>query len=153
MNSFHFIEPLDVLYLRGNKLFGDPGSYGESMIPPWPSVAAGAPLPSTEAQTLANDIKAQEGELAHIRQRKDEVQKLATDAEKKRERFKVRDDQYDLSEALISIAVTLLAVCALAKARWLYWFALLPAAGGLFWGITAMAELPFYAKALFAWLG
>ncbi|GAB4119774.1 MAG: hypothetical protein Fur0026_10270 [Sideroxydans sp.] len=37
-----FLEPLDVLYLRGNKLFGDPGSYGESLIPPWPSVAAGA---------------------------------------------------------------------------------------------------------------
>ncbi len=37
-----FIEPLDVLTLRGNKLFGDPGSYGESLIPPWPSVAAGA---------------------------------------------------------------------------------------------------------------
>lgn len=37
-----FIEPLDVLILRGNKLFGDPGSYGESLIPPWPSVAAGA---------------------------------------------------------------------------------------------------------------
>jgi CRISPR-associated protein Cmr3 len=37
-----FIEPLDVLFLRGNKLFGDPGSFGESLIPPWPSVAAGA---------------------------------------------------------------------------------------------------------------
>ncbi|MFN3713607.1 MAG: type III-B CRISPR module-associated Cmr3 family protein [Alcanivoracaceae bacterium] len=37
-----FIEPLDVLFLRGNKLFGDPGSYGECLIPPWPSVAAGA---------------------------------------------------------------------------------------------------------------
>jgi CRISPR-associated protein Cmr3 len=37
-----FIEPLDVLFLRGNKLFGDPGSYGESLVPPWPSVAAGA---------------------------------------------------------------------------------------------------------------
>jgi CRISPR-associated protein Cmr3 len=37
-----FIEPLDVLVLRGNKLFGDPGSYGESLVPPWPSVAAGA---------------------------------------------------------------------------------------------------------------
>ena len=23
-----FIEPLDVLFLRGNKLFGDPGSFG-----------------------------------------------------------------------------------------------------------------------------
>lgn len=44
MSTIHyrFIEPLDVLFLRGNKLFGDPGSYGESLIPPWPSVAAGA---------------------------------------------------------------------------------------------------------------
>ncbi|MDT8282801.1 MAG: type III-B CRISPR module-associated protein Cmr3 [Gammaproteobacteria bacterium] len=39
---YRFIEPLDVLFLRGNKLFGDPGSFGESLIPPWPSVAAGA---------------------------------------------------------------------------------------------------------------
>ncbi len=37
-----FLEPLDVLFLRGNKLFGDPGSFGEALIPPWPSVAAGA---------------------------------------------------------------------------------------------------------------
>lgn len=37
-----FIEPLDVLILRGNKLFGDPGSFGESLVPPWPSVATGA---------------------------------------------------------------------------------------------------------------
>ena len=42
MSLSFFIEPLDVLYLRGNKLFGEPGSYGESLIPPWPSVAAGA---------------------------------------------------------------------------------------------------------------
>jgi len=40
--EYRFIEPLDVLFLRGNQLFGDPGSYGESLIPPWPSVAAGA---------------------------------------------------------------------------------------------------------------
>ena len=42
MNASLFIEPLDVLFLRGNKLFGDPGSYGESMVPPWPSVVSGA---------------------------------------------------------------------------------------------------------------
>ncbi len=40
--EIRFLEPLDVLVLRGNKLFGDPGSYGESAIPPWPSVASGA---------------------------------------------------------------------------------------------------------------
>ena len=42
MTASHFIEPLDVLFLRGNRLFGEPGSYGESLVPPWPSVAAGA---------------------------------------------------------------------------------------------------------------
>lgn len=40
--AYRFIEPLDVLFLRGNKLFGDAGSHGESLVPPWPSVAAGA---------------------------------------------------------------------------------------------------------------
>ncbi len=42
MTACRFLEPLDVLFLRGNKLFGDPGSYGESLVPPWPSIAAGA---------------------------------------------------------------------------------------------------------------
>lgn len=49
--EYCFIEPLDVLFLRGNKLFGDPGSYGESLVPPWPSVAAGA----LRSRMLADD--------------------------------------------------------------------------------------------------
>lgn len=40
--AYRFVQPLDVLTLRGNKLFGDAGSFGESLMPPWPSVAAGA---------------------------------------------------------------------------------------------------------------
>ncbi len=51
MTAHRFIEPLDVLFLRGNKLFGDPGSFGESLVPPWPSVAAGA----IRSQMLANE--------------------------------------------------------------------------------------------------
>lgn len=61
----HFIEPLDVLFLRGNKLFGAPGSHGEGLIPPWPSVAAGA----IRSQLLARDgvdLKAYaEGKVDH----------------------------------------------------------------------------------------
>lgn len=49
--AYRFIEPLDVLFLRGNKLFGDPGSFGESLVPPWPSAAAGA----IRARMLADD--------------------------------------------------------------------------------------------------
>jgi CRISPR-associated protein Cmr3 len=40
--EYRFLEPQDVLFLRGNQLFGEPGSFGISMLPPWPSVAAGA---------------------------------------------------------------------------------------------------------------
>ncbi|MCX9157915.1 hypothetical protein OPU71_17460 [Niveibacterium sp. 24ML] len=60
-----FIEPLDVLFLRGNKLFGDPGSYGESLVPPWPSVAAGA----LRSRILADDgidfVAFAQGKLEH----------------------------------------------------------------------------------------
>ncbi len=42
MTAARFLEPVDVLFLRGNKLFGDAGSFGEALLPPWPSVAAGA---------------------------------------------------------------------------------------------------------------
>lgn len=40
--EYRFLAPLDVLFLRGNRLFGDPGSFGEALVPPWPSVVAGA---------------------------------------------------------------------------------------------------------------
>lgn len=50
-SATRFIEPLDVLFLRGNQLFGDPGSFGESLVPPWPSVAAGA----LRSRMLADD--------------------------------------------------------------------------------------------------
>lgn len=51
MTTYRFLQPLDVLYLRGNKLFGDAGSFGESLVPPWPSVAAGA----LRSRILADD--------------------------------------------------------------------------------------------------
>ena len=36
------VEPLDVLHLRGNHLFEGAGAYGQALMPPWPSLAAGA---------------------------------------------------------------------------------------------------------------
>jgi CRISPR-associated protein Cmr3 len=60
-----FFEPLDVLFLRGNKLFGDPGSFGESLVPPWPSVAAGA-LRSAMLAAEGVDLAAfARGEVTH----------------------------------------------------------------------------------------
>jgi CRISPR-associated protein Cmr3 len=63
--EYRFLEPLDVLFLRGNKLFGDPGSHGESLVPPWPSVAAGA-LRSRMLADGGLDVSAfARGEITH----------------------------------------------------------------------------------------
>jgi len=65
MTACRFLEPLDVLFLRGNKLFGDPGSYGEFLVPPWPSVAAGA-LRSQMMVEEGVDFEAfRNGEVSH----------------------------------------------------------------------------------------
>lgn len=37
-----FIQPLDILFLRDNQLFGGAGDASQSLMPPWPSVFAGA---------------------------------------------------------------------------------------------------------------
>lgn len=41
MNTL-FLTPLDVLFLRGNQHFGTAGAHGAALMPPWPSLAAGA---------------------------------------------------------------------------------------------------------------
>lgn len=42
MSTWLFLEPVDVLHLRGNQLFGEAGSYAAPLMPPWPSLPSGA---------------------------------------------------------------------------------------------------------------
>ncbi len=40
--AYFFVTALDVLMLRGNRSFGAAGEHGEALLPPWPSLFAGA---------------------------------------------------------------------------------------------------------------
>lgn len=40
--DYRWIVPIDVLYLRGNRLFGEGADHAEPLMPPWPSLFAGA---------------------------------------------------------------------------------------------------------------
>ena len=42
MTEHRYIEPLDMVHFRGNRLFGAAGSLGTTMALPLPSVIAGA---------------------------------------------------------------------------------------------------------------
>jgi len=113
---------------------------------------AATPAGAAEVQRLTAEVAAQETELAGVRARKDEVEARALGAETDLARLNVLADQYDFSDALLAIAMSLLAVCALAKARWLFIFALIPSLAGLAWGAASMFNVALPAQSMLAWL-
>lgn len=111
------------------------------------------PLPAEERALTETERAAQNEEVARIRERLAETRDRAEAAEADYAALNALGDQFDLSEALLAIAITLLAVAALAHAAWLYWFALIPGAAGLILGAFAMANRALPLGALTAWMG
>lgn len=108
----------------------------------------------TDSDTaLQAQIAEQVEYLDHTRTRLAEVQERARAVEAEQARLAKFDDQYDISSALISIAMAILAVCLLMRARWLFWFSLAPAGLGIAFGLAAVMEIPIQAGQFFAWLG
>jgi hypothetical protein len=102
---------------------------------------------------LQAEITEQIAEIGRVRARKDEVEARAKGAETDHARLSIIDDQYDISGALISIAMAILAVCLLIRARWLFWFSLAPGLLGIAFGVAAMLLIPIPIAQWFAWLG
>ncbi|MDX2234688.1 MAG: DUF4337 domain-containing protein [Hyphomonadaceae bacterium] len=109
--------------------------------------------PPEEAARLAPEMTAQAAEIARIRARLEETRTRAQAAEADYERLNLLGDHYDLADALMAIAITLMAVATLSAVRWLYWFGLIPAVGGIVFGAAAMVKRPFDMHMLFVWLG
>ncbi len=108
---------------------------------------------AAEAARLAPEIVAQNAEIGHIRDRLKQTKARAEGAEKDYDRLNLLGDHYDLSDALLAISITLLAIATLSGVRWLYWFSIAPAAAGIVFALAAMVQHPFNMTMLFAWLG
>jgi hypothetical protein len=50
-----------------------------------------------------------------------------------------KNDQFDLSEASLAVALTMMGVTALIKRWWMFWMAMIPAAFALFMGAAGFA--------------
>lgn len=70
--------------------------------------------------------------------KKDELKAQAEQDQKEYDAANFKDDQFDLSDALIAIAISLLAVTALTHQKWLYWGALIPTGFGIFMGLSGL---------------
>jgi hypothetical protein len=59
-----------------------------------------------------------------------------------------RDDQFDLSDTLIALAISLLALTSLTHKRWLYWMAMVPTGLGVLMGLAGLLGLHIHPDAL-----
>lgn len=76
--------------------------------------------------------------------KKEEQKKLAEAAQARYDKLNYKDDQFDLAEAAIAIAIALLAITALTHVWWLFWLSMLPSVFGVAIGLAGLLGLPFH---------
>jgi hypothetical protein len=109
------------------------------------SAAAATPADEARYQPV---IVTYERLAAEQNQKKEELKALAEQDQKDYDAANFRDDQFDLSDALVAIAISLLAVTALTHQRWLYLIALVPTAFGIIMGLAGLLEWPIHPSFL-----
>lgn len=101
---------------------------------------------------LVGSIATYEALAAEQAQKKEALRVQAEADARTYDALNYRDDQFDLSDALISIAIALLAVTAVTHQAWLFWFALAPAGAGVVMGVAGLANLRLHSDILARWL-
>ena len=76
------------------------------------------------------------------------VEKQAHEDEEIYDRLNYRDDQFDLSDALVAVAISLLAITAVTHKRWLFWTALVPTVSGVLMGLAGLMGWHVHPDAL-----
>lgn len=98
-------------------------------------------VPAGGAAQLEEQLKRYESEIARYQKDEDELQQKARGLEAQYDALNYRDDQFDLSDAALSVALAMLAVTALTGKRWLLWASLLFAAFGVVMGLAGLLGL------------
>ena len=80
--------------------------------------------------------------------KKEELKKQAEADQKTYDDFNLHDDQFDLSDAALALAIALLAVTALTQSWRLYWAALVPTAFGVVMGLAGLIGWGLHPDAL-----
>ena len=105
---------------------------------------AGAPEAATLDATLAR-YRALAVEQAA---KKDSLRRMALEDQQHYDALNYRDDQFDLADALVALAISLLALTALTHKRWLYWIAMIPTLLGVLMGLAGLLRWPIHPDAI-----
>src|SRR2546429_7662115 len=106
---------------------------------------------TAQAQTapqLDEQVKHYDSEINRYTQESKDLQDKAHGFEAQYDALNFRDDQFDLSDAALSVGLAMLAVTALTGKRWLLWASLVFAGLGLIMGLAGLLGLHIHPDAL-----
>ena len=104
--------------------------------------------PASERPHYQQAITQYEQLVAEQAKKKDELKTQAEQDQKDYDAANFRDDQFDLADALLAIAISLLAVTALTHLWWLYFVALVPTGFGVLMGLSGLVGWGIHPDAL-----
>ncbi len=98
-------------------------------------------------------IKKDEARIAQYEKEKAEIKKQAEGYEKEYNDINVFDDQFDMTDAFLSIAIALFGITALTRKKWLFFFAAGLSLLGIVLGLTAFFKVSLHSDLISMILG
>jgi uncharacterized protein DUF4337 len=92
---------------------------------------------------------------ARVKRYETEKNAIQADAKKYQETYEslnLHDDQFDMSDAALSVSIALFGITALTRKRWLLGVAILFMLYGVFFGVAGFAGWSIHPDALMSWL-
>jgi hypothetical protein len=108
----------------------------------------GASLSPAALALLDKKIALYTAQVQKYAKEKEDIKKEAEGAQAEYDRLNTHDDQFDMSEAGLSIAIALLGVSALTRKKWLVYFALIFALFGVVLGLAGFMGWSLHPDAL-----
>lgn len=114
---------------------------------------AAATLPPAAIADLDARIAKYEANVQRYEKEKNEIKATAEGYQKEYASLNVHDDQFDLSDAALSVTIALLGITALTKKKWLLVFAIAGMVFGFVFGIAGFMKWDLHPEFLTSLLG
>jgi hypothetical protein len=101
----------------------------------------------------ADVIKKTEMEIARYEKEKEEIRKQAEGYQKEYDDINLFDDQFDMTEALLTISIAMFGITSLTQKKWLLYFAGAISLTGIILGVTAFMKISLHSDIVSKILG
>lgn len=98
-------------------------------------------------------IKKYEAQISRYDTEKAEIKKQAEGYQKQYDDLNLFDDQFDMTEALLTISIAMFGITSLTQRKWLLWFASGMSLLGIIFGLTAFLKISLHSDFVSGILG